>query len=177
MKKGWISAAVLTAAALCLNGCASSSAMSATPSPKLGTTTPVPMISPMAATPEPAPAVTAMPQMSPQDADRMAEKIEEAVERISEVDEAEVIVHGDRALIAVKFDKQYAAGLDDRMKDMVVKAAKEADDGLKEVEVTDDGTLYGQIKTLSERVINVTGLDELAEDFGKLWDRITGRTV
>ena len=36
-------------------------------------------------------------------------------------------------------------------------------------------TLYGQIKGLGERVANVTGLDELADDFGDLWDRIVGR--
>ena len=48
-------------------------------------------------------------------------------------------------------------------------------DNLKDVEITDDDTLYGQIKGLGERVANVTGLDELADDFGDLWDRIVGR--
>jgi len=52
---------------------------------------------------------------------------------------------------------------------------QKVDDNLKDVEITDDDTLYGQIKGLGERVANVTGLDELADDFGDLWDRIVGR--
>ena len=54
---------------------------------------------------------------------------------------------------------------------------QKVDDGLKDVEITDDDTLYGQIKGLGERVANVTGLDELADDFGDLWDRIVGRSA
>ena len=82
--------------------------------------------------------------------------------------------HG-RALVAVKFDAQYSAGLDDRMKQQIIQTVQKVDDTLKDVEVTDDDTLYGQIKGLGERVANVTGLDELADDFGDLWDRIVGR--
>ena len=32
-----------------------------------------------------------------------------------------------------------------------------------------------QYRGLGERLANATGLDELADDFGDLWDRITGR--
>ena len=80
-----------------------------------------------------------------------------------------------RALIAVRFDAQYSAGLDDRMKQQITETVQKVDDNLKDVEITDDDTLYGQIKGLGERVANVTGLDELADDFGDLWDRIVGR--
>ena len=46
----------------------------------------------------------------------------------------------------------------------------------EDVEITDDDTLYGQVKGLGERLAKATGLDELADDFGDLWDRIVGRT-
>lgn len=113
--------------------------------------------------------------MTPAQADRLAEQVEEAVERLSEVDDAEAVIRDDRALIAVEFDDQYSAGLDERMKQMITEAVQKVDDGLKEIEITDDSTLYGQVKGLGERLAKATGLDELADDFGDLWDRITGR--
>ena len=60
-------------------------------------------------------------------------------------------------------------------KKMIADAVRKVDDGLKEIEITDDSTLYGQVKSLGERLAKATGLDELADDFGDLWDRITGR--
>lgn len=113
--------------------------------------------------------------MTPAQAGKLAEKIAQAVQQISEVEEAKVVVNNGRALVAVKFDAQYSAGLDDRMKQHIIQTVQKVDDTLKDVEVTDDDTLYGQIKGLGERVANVTGLDELADDFGDLWDRIVGR--
>ena len=99
----------------------------------------------------------------------------QAVQQISEIDEAQVVVNNGRALVAVRFDAQYSAGLDDRMKQQITETVQKVDDNIKDVEITDDDTLYGQIKGLGERVANVTGLDELADDFGDLWDRIVGR--
>ena len=113
--------------------------------------------------------------MTAAQAGRTAEKIEEAVERLSEIDDAEVVLDGDsRVLVAVEFDDQYSAGLDERMKKMIVDAVKKVDDGLTDIEITDDSTLYGQVKSLGERLAKATGLDELASDFGDLWKRITG---
>ena len=114
--------------------------------------------------------------MTPAQAGRLAEQIADAVERISEIDDAEVVIGNDyRVLVAVEFEDQYQAGLDDRMKQMIVQAVQKVDDGLKDIEITDDDTLYGQVKGLGERLANATGLDELADDFGDLWKRITGR--
>ena len=138
-----------------------------------------PTNSPMAtaeATVEPSPAATVeATDMTPAQAGKLAEKIAQAVQQISEVEEAKVVVNNGRALVAVKFDAQYSAGLDDRMKQQIIQTVQKVDDTLKDVEVTDDDTLYGQIKGLGERVANVTGMDELADDFGDLWDRIVGR--
>jgi len=114
--------------------------------------------------------------MTPAQADRLAERVEEAVERISEIDDAEAVIDSDsRVVIAVEFDDQYRAGLDDRMEQMIIEAVQNVDENLTDVEITDDSTLYGQVKSLGERLTKATGLDELADDFGDLWDRITGR--
>ena len=113
--------------------------------------------------------------MTPAQADRLAEQVEEAVERISEIDDAEAVIDTDRrVVIAVEFDDQYKAGLDDRMKEMITEAVQKVDEKLTDVEITDDSTLYGQIKGLGDRLAKATGLDELADDFGDLWNRITG---
>ena len=112
--------------------------------------------------------------MTPAEAGRLSERIAEALERMSEIDDAEVIVDGQRALVAVEFDDQYSAGLDDRMKQMITQAVQKIDDSLTDVRITDDGTLYGQVKGLGERLMKATGLNELADDFGDLWNRITG---
>ena len=93
---------------------------------------------------------------------------------MNEIDDAEVVVSDGRVLVAVEFDDQYSMGLDDRMKKMIAEKVKEIDSNLTRVEITDDDTLYGQVKGLGERVAKATGLDELADDFGDLWDRITG---
>ena len=113
--------------------------------------------------------------MTPAQADRLAERVEEAVERISEIDDAEAVIDTDnRVVIAVEFDDQYKAGLDDRMKQMIIEAVQKVDEKLTDVEITDDSTLYGQVKSLGDRLAKATGLDELADDFGDLWNRITG---
>ena len=63
--------------------------------------------------------------MTPAQADRLAEKISDAVERISEIDDAEVVIDSDRrVLVAVEFEDQYQAGLDDRMKQMIVQTVQ-----------------------------------------------------
>ncbi len=162
----------MLAASVVMVGC-SANTMSTAPTASPMTTTAAPTNSPMA-TAEPAPAAT-MEAMTPAQAGQLAEKIAQAVQQISEIDEAQVVVNNDRALVAVRFDAQYNAGLDDRMKQQITETVQKVDDGLKDVEITDDDTLYGQIKGLGERVANVTGLDELADDFGDLWDRIVGR--
>lgn len=48
--------------------------------------------------------------LTPAQAGQLAEKIAQAVQQISEIDEAQVVVNNDRALVAVRFDAQYNAG-------------------------------------------------------------------
>ena len=165
MKKWFLTLMCMAAVSVMMVGCSANTVSTA------------PTASPMAtaeATAEPSPAATTE-AMTPAQAGQLAEKIAQAVQQISEIDEAQGVVNNGRALVAVRFDAQYNAGLDDRMKQQITETVQKVDDNLKDVEITDDDTLYGQIKGLGERVANVTGLDELADDFGDLWDRIVGR--
>ena len=174
MKKWFLTLMCMAAVSVMMVGC-SANTVSTAPTASPMATTAAPTHSPMAtaeATAEPSPAATTE-AMTPAQAGQLAEKIAQAVQQISEIDEAQVVVNNGRALVAVRFDAQYSAGLDDRMKQQITETVQKVDDTLKDVEITD--TLYGQIKGLGERVANVTGLDELADDFGDLWDRIVGR--
>ena len=165
MKKWFLTLMCMAAVSVMMVGCSANTVSTA------------PTASPMATTAAPthsSPAATTA-AMTPAQAGQLAEKIAQAVQQISEIDEAQVVVNNGRALVAVRFDAQYSAGLDDRMKQQITETVQKVDDTLKDVEITDDDTLYGQIKGLGERVANVTGLDELADDFGDLWDRIVGR--
>lgn len=175
--KKWILALLcMIAAGMTLSGCSSGTANTMNP-------TTVPMTAQPTATMTQSPQPTASPtammteapvNMTPAEAGQMAERISEAVERISEIDDAEVVVYDDRVLVAVEFDDQYSAGLDDRMKQMITEKVQEVEQTLTRIEITDDDTLYGQVKNFAERVGQATGLDELADDFGDLWNRITG---
>ena len=176
MKKWFLTLMCMAAVSVMMVGC-SANTVSTAPTASPMATTAAPTHSPLApadATAAPSPAATTE-TMTPAQAGQLAEKIAQAVQQISEIDEAQVVVNNGRALIAVRFDAQYSAGLDDRMKQQITETVQKVDDNLKDVEITDDDTLYGQIKGLGERVANVTGLDELADDFGDLWDRIVGR--
>jgi len=184
MKKRMTALLCMIAAGLVLSGCAAGNAsgMTATAAPIVTnspaaetTLAPTIAVSP-SASPDRAMNATDRPMasMTPAQAGKLAENIAEAVERISEVDDAEVVISDDRVLVAVEFDDQYKAGLDERMKQMIEDAVRKVDDGLTDIEITDDDTLYGQVKGLGERLMKATGMDELADDFGDLWDRVTG---
>lgn len=179
MKKRILALLCMIAVGTTLTGCAAGTANTINPTTAPMTTQPMATMtatnSPMA-TVSPSESPMAQTSMTPAQAGQLAERISDAVERISEIDDAEVVIDSDRrVLVAVEFEDQYQAGLDDRMKQMIVQTVQKVDDGLTDIEITDDDTLYGQVKGLGERLANATGLDELADDFGDLWDRITGR--
>ena len=188
MKKSILVLLCMIAVGVTASGCSAGTASTVNPTSAPATMRPVMTMEPTASPQmSESPMATASPEgspdaqggaspaaMTPADAGKLAEKISEAVERISEIDDAEVIVKDERVLVAVEFDDQYKAGLDERMKKMITEKVQEMDETLTDVRITDDGTLYGQVKSLGERLANATGFDELADDFGDLWDRITG---
>ena len=195
MKKWILIPLLILAVGVTLTGCGSRGKVGATTAPTAqATTAPTNSPEPMAtmeatASPDAAGGATAgmattapmggmtgatESSMTPAEAGRLAERISEAVERLSEVDDAEVVIRDNKALVAVEFDDQYSAGLDERMKKMITETVQEVDETLTDVEITDDDTLYGQVKGLGERLAKATGADELADDFRDLWDRVTG---
>ena len=129
------------------------------------------------------PAASAVPQASdaPQaggiqtveDAMKASEAMEDAIDKLSEVEDAEVAVIGDTALVGITFAGQYQGKVDDRLKKMVLARVQTVDKTVKRVAVTDDKTLVQAISALEGTLEKAPSLDDVADEMKKLADRIT----
>jgi len=87
-----------------------------------------------------------------EDAKRVSEQISEEVEKLSELDDAEAVVAGNIALVAVEYDSQYQGGLTDRLKDMITERVETIDKAVTSVHVTDSEEMMTLIKGLSDKL-------------------------
>ena len=112
--------------------------------------------------------------MSVTDAGKLSEKIADEVERLSEIDDAEAVVRGDTAVVAVKFDSQYKSGMTTRIQEMVTTRVQNVDKNIKTVHVTNDSNLYttvGDMPTsLTDGTVKV--LDDIGDAFEALVNKI-----
>lgn len=83
------------------------------------------------------------------DAKRISQQVEDEVDKLSEVDDAEAVVIGNIALVGVSYDGQYQGGMTDRLKKMITERAEMTDKAITAVHVTDDPTLYKAIAELN----------------------------
>ena len=86
------------------------------------------------------------------DAKRVSDRVEDEVEKLSEVDEAEAVVAGSIALVGVSYDKQYQGGMTQRLEDMVKERVEMIDKAITAVHVTDDENLMMKIRQLGEEL-------------------------
>lgn len=84
------------------------------------------------------------------DARRLSDRVEDEVEKLSEVDEASAVVVGNIALVGVSYDAQYQGGMTDRLKQMVTERAEMTDKTITAVHVTDSETLRKSIAALND---------------------------
>lgn len=85
-----------------------------------------------------------------EDARRISEQIAEEVEKLSEIDDAEAVVAGNIALVAIEYDDQYQGGLTDRLKDMITERVETIDKAVTSVHVTDSKEMYATVKELGK---------------------------
>ncbi len=153
LKKGWILLGISVLSLAALTACTSSA--DTLPDP---TTQPMASASPqatMAPTVSIAPAATQEPDVpagvnSVTDAERISEQVAEEVEKLSELDDAEAIVAGNIALVAVKYDSQYQGGMTDRLQKMIEERVNMVDKTITTVHVTDDPKMYERISELND---------------------------
>ena len=89
---------------------------------------------------------------SVEDAKRISDRIEDEVEKLSELDEAEAVVAGNIALVGIAYDTQYQGGMTDRLEKMVTERVEMIDKAITAVHVTDDKEAVMKIGQLKEKL-------------------------
>ena len=112
--------------------------------------------------------------MSVGDAGKLGDRIAEEVERLSEIDDAQVVVMGDTAIVAVEFDDQYKGEMTTRIQDMVTTRVKNVDKNIKEVRVTSDPSLFTTVGDMAQSLTSgaVQALEDIGDDFKTMFDKI-----
>ena len=107
-------------------------------------------------------------------AKRVIEQIEEELERLSEVDDAEVVIAGNKAAVGIEFDDQYKAGLDDRLRKIIKERIDSVISGISTVAITADETVTDAIESLGERLDTMSDMAALQSDLDAIIRKING---
>ncbi len=169
MKKTLLFLMLTLLSAALLTGCASNADTLASPTP--GATNMLDNLMPGTGTATESPAMTdnatvqpdgtAAPAATIEDTRKNVQAMEEAVEKLSEVDDAYVITVGDTALVGLAFENQYQGGTDDRLKKMVLSRLQTVDKNITKAAVTSDEPLVTSIEALSEALKSASSLDDV----------------
>ena len=108
-----------------------------------------------------------------EDAKKASEEMEDALEKLTEVDDAYVVAVGTRALAGLKFTAQSQGGIDERLKKMVLSRVQSVDKTITGVAVTADEKLVKEIDALAENLENATSLDAVKTQAEELMNQIT----
>ena len=106
----------------------------------------------------------AMGVTSPAQAKRISEEAEDELEKLSEVSDAQVVVIGDKAVVALDFDSQYKSGVDDRLRKMVKERIDGLVKGVKDVIIVEDNATYERLEAMGDRFDAAATLDELERE-------------
>lgn len=188
MKKTLLTLTVL--AALSATGCTSGPDMTAATSTPQPTSTTAPTMTPtdpvpgltegmdmpgMESAPE-LPMTTTLPESmgvtSTDKARRAIEQIEEELERLSEVEEAEVVIAGNKAAVALEFDDKYRGGVDDRLRGIVKERISGVINGVSSIAITTDGALKEALEALGERVESAADMTAVQADLDAIIRKI-----
>lgn len=107
-------------------------------------------------------------------AKRVIEQIEEELERLSEVDDAEVVIAGNKAAVGIEFDDQYQSGLDDRLRKIIKERIDSVISGISTVAITADEGVMDAIESLGERLDTMSDMAALQSDLEAIIKKING---
>ena len=110
------------------------------------------------------------------DARRAVEQIEDELEKLSEVDDAQVVLIGNTAAVALEFDDQYQGGIDDRLREIVQERVDGVISGVSVIEITDDTGLMDELEKLGDRLDSATDMTDIRTELDAIIQRITGNT-
>lgn len=103
---------------------------------------------------------------------KASEEIEDELERLSEVTDAQVVLAGKNAAVALRFDSQYQAGIDDRMREIVKDRIDGIVSGIEKVAVTDSADIFDELNTLGDRLEGAADMTEIQNQLNAIINRI-----
>ena len=110
-----------------------------------------------------------------EDAKRISGQIADEVEKLSEIDDAEAVVAGNIALVAIEYDDQYQGGMTDRLRDMITERVETIDKAITSVHVSDSQEMFATIKELGKSLTSAgITFDELQTKLLDLGSTIAG---
>ena len=125
------------------------------------------------------PTATTMPEStgvtSMDKARRVVEQIEDELEKLSEVDDAQVVIAGNKAAVALEFDDQYKAGIDDRLRTIVKERIDSVISGIATVAITADEAIMDELEKLGDRLDTMSDMNALRTDLDKIIQKINAQ--
>lgn len=106
------------------------------------------------------------------DARKAIDDIEEELERLSEVDDAQVIIAGNDAAVALEFDSQYQGGVDDRLREIVKERIASVISGVDNIAITSDLMLMDQIEALGDRLEGAADMADIQNELNAIINKI-----
>lgn len=108
---------------------------------------------------------------------RVIEQIEEELERLSEVDDAQVVIAGNKAAVGLEFDDQYRGGIDDRLRGIVKERIDSVISGISTIAITADESVMDAIESLGERLETMSDMNALQSDLDAIIKKINGQNA
>lgn len=110
-----------------------------------------------------------------EDARRLSDRVEDEVEKLSEVDDASAVVVGNIALVGVSYDGQYQGGMTDRLKGMITERVEMTDKTITAVHVTENDALRKSIAALNDMMDDAnTSFEQLQTKTLEIAAQLTG---
>lgn len=106
------------------------------------------------------------------DARKAIEDIEDELERLSEVDDAQVVIAGNDAAVALEFDSQYQGGIDDRLRDIVKERIAGVISGVDNIFITADKDLMDQLEALGDRLEGAADMADIQNELNAIISKI-----
>ena len=103
---------------------------------------------------------------------RVVEQIEDELERLSEVDDAQVVIAGNKAAVALEFDDQYKAGIDDRLRGIVKERIDSVINGVSTIAITSDPAIMDALESLGEKLETMSDMTALQTDLDAIIRKI-----
>ena len=103
---------------------------------------------------------------------RAIDQIEDELERLSEVTDAQVVLAGNSAAVALEFDSQYKGGVDERLVEIIKERIGGVISGVTNIAVTTDKTLMDQLDTLGERLETASDIADIQNELNAIISKI-----